>query len=293
MSGDNRQAILAAIGPLAALIAAMVAVQVGSSYAKLLFPLVGAPGVTALRVGFSALVLLALFRPWKHSLDAKDAGAIALFGCALGVMNLTFYLAASRIPLGIAVAIEFLGPLSVALFSSRRAIDFVWIGLAVLGLCLLLPLTGTEALDPVGVAFGLCAGLAWALYILFGQRAGRSGGQRAVVLGMSVAALLVTPIGIAQAGTSLFTPSILAAGFVVAMLSSALPYSLEMLALQRIRREVFGVLMSLEPAIAALAGLALLDERLTVMQWFAILCVILASAGVTLSARRQGAQTPA
>ena len=264
----------------------MISILAAAALAKNLFAEIGAPSVSALCVGFSALIPAAIWRPWRARLLPRETVTTALFGCALGVMNLTFYLAAIRIPLGIAVAIEFLGPLSVALFSSRRPIDFLWIGLAVVGLYLLLPLTGAEALDPIGVAFGLCAGLAWALYILFGQRAGRSGGQRAVVLGMSVAALIVTPIGIAQAGTSLFAPSILAAGFVVAMLSSALPYSLEMLALQRIRREVFGVLMSLEPAVAALAGLALLDERLSATQWFAILCVILASAGVTLSARR-------
>ena len=272
--------------PIAALVAGMVSIQSGASFAKLLFPVVGAPGVTLLRVGFSALILLAVWRPWRRSLDRRDAGVIALYGAALGIMNLLFYMALRTVPLGIAVAIEFTGPLGVALFGSRRAIDFAWIGLAVLGLGLLLPIAGAEAIDPVGAAFALGAGLAWALYIVFGQRAGRAGGGQAVSLGMVAAAIAVAPFGLVEAGADLLVPATLLTGLAIAILSSALPYSLEMYALQRMPREVFGVLMSLEPAIAALAALGLLGERLTPVQWLAVACVIAASAGITVSGRR-------
>ena len=278
---------LAAFVPITAVLGAMVTAQVGSSFAKLLFPLVGAPGTTTLRVGFSALILLAIFRPWRRSLDKRAAGAITLYGLALGSMNMLFYLALARIPLGVAVAIEFIGPLTVALVGSRRPLDFVWIGLAVLGLALLLPVEGGSALDPIGIALALGAGVCWGLYIVFGHRVSRGGeGTQAVALGMSMAALVAAPFGIADAGWSLAAPSVLLAGLGVAILSSALPYTLEMIALRSMRREVFGVTMSLEPAIAALAALIVLREALSDWQWLAIACVIAASAGAAVSARR-------
>lgn len=290
MSEPGGSRPLTAFVPIAAVLGAMVTAQVGSSFAKLLFPILGAPGTTTLRVGFSALILLAIFRPWRRSLDRRDAGAIALYGLALGSMNMLFYLALARIPLGIAVAIEFIGPLSVALIGSRRPRDFAWIGLAVLGLALLLPVESEAALDPVGVFLALGAGICWGLYIVFGHRVSHGGGgTRAVALGMSLAAVLAAPFGIADAGWALMVPSTLLAGLGVAILSSALPYTLEMIALQSMRREVFGVTMSLEPAVAALAALAVLGERLSGWQWLAIGCVIAASAGATLSARRADA----
>lgn len=271
--------------PVAALVAGMVSLQSGAAFAKSLFPAVGASGVSALRVGFSALILLALWRPWRRSLAARDAGWIVLYGAALGLMNLLFYQALLTIPLGPAVAIEFAGPLAVALSASRRLADLAWIGLAVMGLGLLLPLGGAGALDPGGVAYALGAALAWALYILFGQRAGRLHGGQAVALGMTTAALVIAPFGLAEAGTALFAPATLASGLVVAVMSSALPYSLEMVALRRLDRQAFGVMMSLEPAIASLAALALLGERLSPVQWFAIACVIAASVGITARSR--------
>lgn len=283
-ANDNGSPLL----PVAALILGMVSIQSGASFAKLLFPVVGAAGTTLLRVGFSAVILLAIWRPWRRSLDKRDLGVIALYGAALGIMNLLFYLALRTLPLGVAVAIEFVGPLGVALAGSRRPADFAWIGLAVLGLGLLLPIGGTGAIDPVGAAFALGAGLCWALYIVFGQWAGRVAGGQAVSLGMAVAAIAVLPFGIADAGHALLEPSKLLIGLVIALLSSALPYSLEMYGLQRMPREAFGVLMSLEPAIAALAAFALLGERLSLVQWVAICCVIAASVGVTLRARRPG-----
>ncbi|WP_110350953.1 EamA family transporter [Methylobacterium sp. B4] len=265
----------------------MVSIQSGAALAKGLFPVVGAAGVTTLRVGFSALILLAVWRPWRRSPERGEIGAIALYGAALGLMNLLFYLALRTIPLGVAVAIEFTGPLAVALFGSRRALDFAWIGLAVLGLGLLLPLGETSTLDPTGAALALGAGLCWAGYIVFGQRAGRAGGGRAVALGMAVAALVVAPVGIAEAGADLLVPATFGTGLVIAVMSSALPYSLEMFALTRLPRPAFGVLMSLEPAVAALAALALLGERLTLVQWGAIGCIVAASAGITVMGRRR------
>ncbi|MBE7203438.1 MAG: EamA family transporter, partial [Parafilimonas terrae] len=256
-------------------------------------PTVGAAGTSALRVGFSALILIAVWRPWRRSLPAREAGWIALYGTALGLMNLLFYLALARLPLGPAVAIEFTGPLAVALIASHRRSDFLWIGLAVLGLMMLLPIATTDGLDPLGVLLDLGAAAAWALYILFGQRAGRIDGGQAVSLGMLTAALVVAPFGLAEAGSGLLAPGILAAGLAVALMSSALPYSLEMVALRRLDRKSFGVLMSLEPAVAACAGLALLGERISLVQWLAIGLVIAASVGITVGARRSLPAAPA
>lgn len=272
--------------PILALVVGMVSIQSGAALAKGLFPVVGAAGVTTLRVCFSALILLAVWRPWRRGPERREIGAIALYGAALGLMNLLFYLALRTIPLGVAVAIEFTGPLAVALVGSRRWLDFAWIALAVLGLGLLLPLGEAGRLDPTGAALALGAGLCWAAYIVFGQRAGRAGGGRAVSLGMAVAALVVAPVGLAKAGTDLFTPATLGTGLVIAVLSSALPYSLEMFALTRLPRPAFGVLMSLEPAVASLAALALLGERLSPVQAVAIGCIVAASTGITLAGRR-------
>lgn len=272
---------------IAALVAGMVSLQCGATFAKSLFPTVGPAGTSCLRVGFSALMLIAVWRPWRRSLPLREAGWIALYGAALGLMNLLFYLALARLPLGPAVAIEFAGPLAVALVASRRRSDFLWIGLAVVGLMLLLPIATTDGLDPIGVALDLGAALAWALYILFGQRAGRIDGGQAVSLGMLTAALVVAPFGVAEAGTALLAPGILVSGLVVALMSSALPYSLEMVALRRLDRKSFGVLMSLEPAVAACAGLVLLGERINLAQWLAISLVIAASVGITIGSRRR------
>ncbi|GJE47471.1 Threonine/homoserine exporter RhtA [Methylobacterium tardum] len=290
MSTLGRGAPSAVALSVAALVTGMVSLQCGATFAKSLFPAVGAAGTSALRVGFSALILIAVWRPWRRSLPAREAGWIALYGAALGLMNLLFYLALARLPLGPAVAIEFAGPLAVALIASRRRSDFLWIGLAILGLLLLLPIATTDGLDLVGVALDLGAALAWALYILFGQRAGRVDGGQAVSLGMFTAALVVAPFGVAEAGASLLAPGILLSGLAVAIMSSALPYSLEMTALRRLDRKSFGVLMSLEPAVAACAGLVLLGERISAVQWLAIGLVIAASVGITVGSRRSAPQ---
>ena len=260
----------------------MVSIQVGAALAQHLFPRVGAPGTTTLRVVLAALILLALRRPSPKGLDAAGWRALGLYGASLGLMNLCFYLALRTIPLGVAVAVEFIGPLVVAAASHRSRLDILWLILAAAGLVLLAP-WGGQALDPFGLLWALGAGLFWGLYILFGQAAGRIAGAAAPALGMAVAALVVMPFGAASAGTRLLDPALLPLALAVAVLSSALPYSLEMLALTRLPRVTFGTLMSLEPAIAALSGFVLLGQQLSLRQDGAIAAIILASAGTAFS----------
>lgn len=273
--------------PLLAVLGSVTALGIGTSFAKQLFPQVGSLGTTALRVGFSALLLLALWRPWRWPLSRKDAGAILRYGVALGFMNLLFYMSLRTIPFGVAVAIEFSGPLAVALVSSRKPIDFLWLALAMLGLGLLLPLGHDAAsLDPQGVMFALGAAVCWGAYIVFGKRVGHLHAGHSVALGLTVAALAVVPFGIWQAGAALLDSHILLFGLGVAAVSSAIPISLEMVALKRLPQEAFGIMTSMEPAVAALLGLLMLDEHLTAMQWLAIVCTMLAAAGSAFTARR-------
>jgi inner membrane transporter RhtA len=270
--------------PYAALIGAIVTLCVGTSLAKGLFPAVGAQGTSAYRVGFSALILVLVWRPWRHPISRADLGRVALYGAVLGLLNLCFYMAIRTVPLGVAVAIEFIGPLAVSVASSRKLIHFVWIGLAVLGLALLLPIDpGAKPLDPVGVGFACVAAVMWALYIILGKRTGHLHAGRSVALGMATAALIVVPIGVASAGTALFQPKLIGLGLVAAVMSSAIPYSLEMIALRAIPKRSFGVMLSLEPAMGALAGLVILHEHLTLTQWTAIAAIVAASAGVILT----------
>ena len=262
------------------LVVAMASFQAGASIAKQLIPAIGAPATTALRLGLSALIICILQRPWRSLPSRSSLAVILVYGLALGTMNFVFYMALRTIPLGIAVALEFTGPLAVALVGSRRRTDFLWIALAVLGLMFLLPLSRTErSLDPVGVAFALAAGFCWALYIIFGQKAGRAHGPAASAWGMLIAASFTVPIGLALTGRGILSPAVLPRGFAVAVLSSAFPYTLEMIALRQLSTKTFGTLMSLEPAIAALAGLVFLSERITATQWFAIGAVMIASMG--------------
>ena len=272
--------------PVAVLIVAMVCFQIGAALAKQLFPIVGASGTTALRLGLASLMLLAVWRPWRVRLRAREARTIVMYGLAMGWMNLFFYLSLSRIPLGIAVALEFTGPLAVAIATSRRAIDFAWIALAAAGLIVLLP-WGLESkpLDPTGIAFALAAAVCWALYIVFGQKAGNVHGGQTAALGTLAAAIVIMPIGIAQAGTALLSPALLPIACAMALLSSALPYSLEMYALTRLPTRTFGVLMSGDPALGALSGLIFLRETLSLVQWMAIASIMVASAGIAITSR--------
>lgn len=278
-----KQPLLTAV-PYLALLGGMVSLSVGTSFAKQLFPVIGAEGTATLRVGLSALVLVCIWRPWRFRLSRADAGRVLLYGLVLGLMNLTFYLSLRTIPLGPAIAIEFAGPLTLALVHSRRWIHFVWVACAVVGLGLLLPMRGgLHALDPVGVAFAAAAGLFWALYIMFGKRLSHMHAGQSVALGMSTAAMVILPFGLVSAGPALLAPSVLLLGLGVALVSSALPYSLEMIALRHIPQRTFGVLLSAEPAIGAIAGLFLLHERLSGLQWLAIGCVVVASVGAILT----------
>lgn len=274
--------------PVFMLLVAMTCIQSGASLAKQLFPAVGAEGAAALRLVFAALILCMVWRPWRTKLTRREALFIMLYGLSIGGMNLLIYLSLERIPLGIAVALEFTGPLAVALLTSRRLLDFLWVVFAALGIILFLPVSGfTEALDPVGVGYALAAGLCWALYILFGQKAGMSlHSGTATALGMTVAMLFVFPFGVAQAGEALFNGALVPLAVSVAVLTSALPYTLEMAALKRLPRKTFGILMSLEPAIGALSGLVFLSEQLSPLHYLAIGCIIGASIGSTVSIRR-------
>ena len=274
--------------PFLAVLGSVTALGVGTSWAKqALFPVVGAQGTTAVRVGLSALLMLMLWRPWRWRLSRADAQAVVLYGAALGAMNLMFYLSLQTLPFGLAVAIEFAGPLAVAIWSSRRAVDFVWVALAIVGLALLLPLgLSGSTLDPLGVLYSVGAAVFWALYIVFGKRAGHLHAGQSVSLGLLVAALVVVPVGVAHAGAALLSPSVLLVGGAVAAISSALPISLEMMALKRLPKEAFGIMISMEPAVAALLALALLGERLDTVQWLAIGCIVAASMGSAATARR-------
>jgi inner membrane transporter RhtA len=279
---------LAALVPYGALLASLFSLTVGASLAKQMFPLVGATGATALRLSFAALMLCAVFRPWRAGWRAglrADPRALLLYGVSLGVMNLSFYTALSTIPLGIAIAIEFTGPLAVAVWTSRRRIDFLWIALAVAGLALLLPTSAqASSLDWRGIGFALLAGLCWAIYILAGKRVAGAYGAAGSAWGVALGTLVALPVGAVHAGAGLLAPSVLALGLAVALFSSAIPYSFEMVALRRLPSHTFSTLLSAEPAVGALMGFLLLGERLDAIQWLAIGLVIASSVGAATSA---------
>ncbi len=272
--------------PSLAVLGGQISVNLGAAVAKNLFPVIGVEGITAYRVGFSALFLLAVFRPWRFALTRRDVLNLLVYGSVLGLMNLLIYRAFALIPIGIAVAIEVTGPLAVAMLSSRRPRDLLAVACAVFGLYLLLPLKGSPgSLNPVGVAYALGAASCWALYIVFGKRASSLQGGQAVAWGMTVAAMLTVPIGAAYAGTALLSSSLALMGLAIAMLSSALPYTLEIFALRRLPQGVFGMFSSAAPAVSALAAMAVLGEHLSQVQWLAIACIVLASAMAALGAQ--------
>ena len=271
----------------------MFATQTGASLAKSLFPVVGASGTTAMRLTLAAIVLVALFRPWRYRLDRRQWRGVLLYGCAMGAMNLLFYAALERIPLGITVALEFSGPLAVALFGSRRPLDFVWVGLALLGFAALLPVGQMAGdIDPVGVALALATGACWAGYIIFGQRTGTTTGPHSVAIGMVIAAAIALPFGVASAGMELLDPAILPVALGVALLSSAIPYTLDMFALPHIPARLFSILASAHPALAALLGYIILSEHLNPWQLGGIACIVLASIGGTATIARQTPPPP-
>jgi len=269
----------------ALVITGVLSVQLGAAVAKSLFDQLTPTGVVALRLVFGAVVLGVLFRPRIRNRPRSELRLAVAFGLTLVSMNLCFFQALDRIPLGIAVTLEFVGPLAVALIGSRRSSDFLWVAMAAAGIALLAPGVGGGA-DAVGVAFALAAGVLWGVYILLGARVGRAfSGPTGLVLAMTVGACVALPLGVASAGSSLLEPALLAAGFGVAILSSAIPWSLELEALRRLPTHVFSVLMSLEPAIGALVGFVVLGERLGVRAITAIALVVIASAGAARGAR--------
>jgi inner membrane transporter RhtA len=271
--------------PVPAILVAIVSVQAGAAVAKGLFPVLGAAGTTGLRVGLSALMLFAVFRPPFGRITAAQWRAVVPYGIVLGTMNGLFYLALERIPLGLAVTLEFVGPLGVAVAGSRRALDILWVLMAAAGIALIAPWTGS-GVDAVGALLALGAGACWAAYIVLGGRVSRvlSGGA-AVTIGVVVAALAVMPFAVASGGLRNLTPKLLLEGVGLALLSSAIPYTCEMSALRSMPQRTFSILMSLEPAVAALCGLIFLGERLTIAQWLAVALVIAASAGATVTHR--------
>ncbi|MBL1079968.1 EamA family transporter [Nocardia sp. 2] len=270
---------LGGMPPTALVMGGIVSVQLGAAFAKQLFGSIGPAGAVGLRLGFAGIVLLVV---WRSALrvDRRAIPVVLAYGAVLGSMNLCFYEAIDRIPLGMAVTIEFLGPLAVALAGSRKWIDPVWALLAFGGVVLLTQADGDVSMT--GVLLALAAGAFWAAYILLSAKLGeRTSGGGGLALAMAFGGLLIAPIGIAEAGSALLDPAVLAVGFAVALLSSVVPYSLELEALRRIPPRVFGVLMSLEPAVAALAGLLVLGQVLGFGQWAGVVCVVAASAGAT------------
>jgi len=258
---------------------AMITIQTGASISKQIFQFVGPEGTSAYRIAFSAIILCLIFKPWRNL--PENWTALSVYGLCLGFMNLSFYLSIARIPIGLAVALEFLGPLAVAVFSSKTKLDFVWVALAIIGVLLLLPdISLDNGLDPIGVLLALFAGACWAGYIVYGKRTGLKGSSGSIVaIGMCIAAMAVVPIGLVSQGMALFNWSLIPIGIAIGILSSALPYSLEMVALRKMPAQGFSILMSVEPAIGALAAFIILGELLSFWQWIAIALVMVASMG--------------
>ncbi|MFD5899229.1 DMT family transporter [Streptomyces sp. NPDC060366] len=267
------------LGPVALVVGGMLSVQFGAAIAVLLMPRAGAVGVVTLRLLLAAIVLLVVCRPKVRGHSRADWGTVLVFGAVLAAMNLLFYQAADRIPLGAAVTLEVLGPLTLSVVASRRLGNLLWAGLA-LGGVVLLSGGGFDRLDPVGAAFALAAGVMWAAYIVFSARTGQRFPQAdGLALAMAFGAVLTLPLGIIDAGSKLLVPSTIGLGLAVALMSSVLPYTLELLALRRLPASTFAILMSGEPALAAMAGFLVLHQGLSLTDALAIALVIMASMG--------------
>jgi inner membrane transporter RhtA len=277
----------AALPPEVLLLGSIGSVQFGAAFADTLFPQAGPAGVVLMRLAFSGAVLLALARPTVRGRSRRDLAAAVGFGLILGGMNWSFYEALERLPLGVAVTIEFVGPLVVAVLGSRRPLDLVWIALAGGGVGLLAARGGHSGVHALGIFFVLVAAACWGAYILLSKRVGATFEQLdGLALALGIGALLVLPAGLLQGGDALTRGSVLAGGLGVALLSSLVPYSLELIALRRLAPAAFGLLMCLQPAMATVAGVLVLDEQVTVVLVVALLMVVAASAGSTLTARR-------
>lgn len=274
------------IPPIPAVLLAIISVQSGAAIAKTLFPSIGAAGTASLRIGISALILMAIYRPKLTKLTKEQWKFVIPYGLCLGAMNLVFYFAIERIPIGLAVTLEFIGPLMVAVLGSKRAVDFLWVLLAAAGIVLIAPWT-TNGVDILGAALATLAGAFWAAYIVLGGKISQKmDGNEAVATGMLLAACLVVPFGIFGGGLEGLTPKFLGMGIALALLSSAIPFTLEMKALGRLPARTFSILMSLEPAAAAICAFIFLQEYLSFNEILAVVFVVAASAGSTITSRR-------
>jgi inner membrane transporter RhtA len=274
------------IPPVPAVLLAIVSVQSGAAIAKTLFPAIGAAGTASIRIGISAIILLIAYRPNLFKITPQQWKIVVPYGLSLGAMNLIFYMAIERIPIGLAVTLEFIGPLLVAIFGSRRLIDYCWVLLAGAGIVLIAPWTN-DRVDSLGVIFALLAGALWAAYIVLGGKISKimNGGQ-AVSTGMLFAAILILPFGFYENGLANLTPKLFGMGVALALLSSAIPFTLEMKALGQLPPRTFSILMSLEPAAASICAFIFLQENLSFYEILAVVCVVIASAGSTLTAKR-------
>lgn len=272
--------------PVPSVLLAIISVQCGAAIAKSIFPVIGPIGTTSIRIGISAILLLLAYRPNLFQITPKQWKLVVPYGLCLGAMNLIFYLAIQRIPIALAVTLEFIGPLLVAIIGSRRLIDYCWVLLAATGIVLIAPWSNNR-IDALGVLFALLAGALWAAYIVLGGKISKimNGGQ-AVSTGMLFAAILILPFGFYENGLANLTPKLFGMGIALALLSSAIPFTLEMKALGQLPPRTFSILMSLEPAAAAVCAFIFLQESLNFYEILAVVCVVIASAGSTLTAKR-------
>ncbi|GAA2373209.1 EamA family transporter [Nonomuraea africana] len=283
-SGSLLRSAADSVPPSGLVLLAIFSVQLGAGFAKELFTALPPSAVVFMRIVAGALILGAVSRPKLRGLSWRDWAVGLGFGVILALMNLSFYESLARLPIGIAVAIEFLGPLGVAVAASRRKLDLLWVGLAGAGIALIAPWSDSATVSWLGIGFALVAGACWAGYILLSAAAGqRFPGTTGLSFAMMVSVVVIAPVGITTGGADLLQPSVILIGLGVGLLSSVIPYSLELQALRRMPKHVFGILMSLEPAVAAMIGLVLLGEFLQVQQWAAIICIVAASLGATRS----------
>ncbi|MFC4211494.1 DMT family transporter [Pedobacter lithocola] len=275
------------IPPVPAVILSIVSVQGGAAIAKGIFPVIGAAATSSLRIVLSAIILILFNRPNLRNLTPQQWKTVSLYGITLGLMNLIFYKAIERIPLGLGVTLEFIGPLVLAISGSKRALDFLWVVLAAIGIAFIAPWK-SDGVDLVGVILALIAGIFWAAYIVLGGRISKiMDGGKAVTIGMMFASAVIIPFALADGILNNIKPGIFMAGLALALLSSAIPFTLEMKALKKMPAKTFSILMSLEPAAGALSGLIFLNEYLSVYEWIAVILVIVASAGATITRKRQ------
>ena len=274
------------IPPIPAVLFAIISVQSGAAIAKTLFPAIGAAGTASLRIGISAIILLAVYRPNLLKITPNQWKIVIPYGLSLGAMNLIFYLAIERIPIGLAVTLEFIGPLVVAVIGSKRLIDYLWVLLAAIGIVLIAPWSN-NGIDLLGVLFALLAGALWAAYIVLGTKVSKimKGGD-AVATGMLFASILIVPFGILENGLTNLTPTFLYLGIALALLSSAIPFTLEMKALGQLPARTFSILMSLEPAAASIFAFIFLQEHLAFNEILAVVFVVIASVGSTITSKR-------